>query len=196
MRRHRFFTYDRKGNQTFTNYYGKLIELGTAAQLENMGQKEYLIFRIIAGINDPATVDKLLSIPQADFNLEEVHRVAVACEAAKNYSGLNTKSENISCKISGKKFAHHRPASKLEAKEKATIATPHEHDDQDEDENGQAQDFRLLSGRAKIKALKESGLCIRCGREMHAKGTPCPFQTTQCHRCKTYGHLSMVCARE
>ena len=53
-----------------------------------MGQKEYLMFRIIAGINDPSSVDKLLSIPQADFNLEEVHRVAVACEAAKNYSGL------------------------------------------------------------------------------------------------------------
>ena len=88
MRHYRFFTYERKGNQTFTNFYGKLIELANAAQLENMGQKEYLMFRIIAGINDPSSVDKLLSIPQADFNLEEVHRVAVACEAAKNYSGL------------------------------------------------------------------------------------------------------------
>ena len=63
MRHYRFFTYERKGNQTFTNFYGKLIELANAAQLENMGQKEYLMFRIIAGINDSPSVDKLLSIP-------------------------------------------------------------------------------------------------------------------------------------
>ena len=105
MRRYRFFTYQRKGNQTFTNFYGKLLELANAAQLENMGQKEYLIFRIIAGINDPTSVDKLLSIPQTDFNLEEVHRVAVACEAAKNYTGLNEKSLDHSFKIVGKNFS-------------------------------------------------------------------------------------------
>ena len=70
-----------------------------------MGQKEYLIFRIIAGINDPTSVDKLLSIPQTDFNLEEVHIVAVACEAAKNYTGLNDKSLDHSFKIVGKKFS-------------------------------------------------------------------------------------------
>ena len=48
-------------------------------------------------------MDKLLSIPQADFNIEEVHRVAVACEAAKNYTGLSTKSGNLSLKVSHKK---------------------------------------------------------------------------------------------
>ena len=70
-----------------------------------MGRKEYYIFRIIAGINDPVSVDNLLSIPQADFNLEEVHRVAVACEAAKNYTGLNDKSTDHSFKIFGKNFS-------------------------------------------------------------------------------------------
>ena len=96
MRRYRFFTYVRKGNQTFTNFFAKLRELAAAAQLENLNQNDYLMFRVITGINDPDSVDKLLSIPQADFNLEEVHRVAVACEAAKNYTGLSTKSGNIS----------------------------------------------------------------------------------------------------
>ena len=67
MRRYRFFTYERKGNQTFTNFYGKLIELANAAQLENMGQKEYLMFRIIAGINDSPSVDKLLISIQKRF---------------------------------------------------------------------------------------------------------------------------------
>ena len=103
MRRYRFFTYVRKGNQTFTNFFAKLRELAAAAQLENLNQNDYLIFRVITGLNDPDSVDKLLSIPQADFNLEEVHRVAVACEAAKNYTGLSTKSGNISLKVSQKK---------------------------------------------------------------------------------------------
>ena len=78
MRRYKFFTYERKGNQTVTNFRAKLRELAAAAQLEQMGQNDYLIFRMIAGINDSYTADKLLSIPQADFNLEEVERVALA----------------------------------------------------------------------------------------------------------------------
>ena len=48
-------------------------------------------------------MDKLLSTTQTDFNLEEVHRVAVACEAAKNYTRLNDKSTDHSFKIFGKK---------------------------------------------------------------------------------------------
>ena len=92
MRRYRFFTYDRKGNQTYTDFYAKLQELALAANLEEMTMQDYLIFRVMVGLNDPKTVDKLLSIPVQDFTLEEVNRVSVACEAAKNYSGLNTTS--------------------------------------------------------------------------------------------------------
>ena len=103
MRRYKFFTYERRGNQTFTNFYAKLRELASAAQLEQMGQNDYLIFRVIAGINDSYTADKLLAIPQSDFTLEEVNRVAVACEAAKNYSGLHNKSQNVSHKTFDKK---------------------------------------------------------------------------------------------
>ena len=176
MRRYRFFTYERKGNQTFTNFYGKLIELANAAQLENMGQKEYLMFRIIAGINDPPSVDKLLSIPQADFNLEEVHRIAVACEAAKNYSGLNDKSQNTSYKVSGKK-SFYNPSTPDHPKD-----THHDHNS--------------LSGAAKIKFLREKRKCVRCGEDMHSKDTPCPHKTTTCHKCGIIGHISSVCARE
>ena len=99
MRRYKFFTYKRKGNQTFTNFFAKLKELATAAQLENMDQNDYLIFRVLVGIDDPSSVDKLLAIPATDFNLEEVHRVATSCEAAKNYSGLadhDSISRNVS----------------------------------------------------------------------------------------------------
>ena len=105
MRRYKFFTYERRGNQTVTNFRAKLRELAAAAQLEQMGQNDYLIFRMIAGINDSHTADKLLSIPQADFNLEEVERVALACEAAKNYTGLNIKSSNVAHNV----FQNKRP---------------------------------------------------------------------------------------
>ena len=180
MRRYRFFTYQRKGNQTFTNFYGKLIELANAAQLENMGQKEYLMFRIIAGINDPVSVDKLLSIPQADFNLEEVHRVAVACEAAKNYTGLNDKTSNHSFKMTGKK----------------PFNQPTKDPGKDQDNQNEDIDHRSFTGAAKIKFLREHGKCVRCGYDMHPKDTPCPHKTTTCHKCKAVGHISPVCARE
>ena len=105
MRRYKFFTYERRGNQTVTNFRAKLRELAAAAQLEQMGQNDYLIFRMIAGINDSHTTDKLLSIPQADFNLEEIERVALACEAAKNYTGLHHKSSNVANNV----FQNKRP---------------------------------------------------------------------------------------
>ena len=91
-RRYKFFTYQRKGNQTFTNFYAKLRELALAAQLENMGRDDYLIYRLIVGLNDDKTIDKLLAIPNQDFTLEEVHRVATQVEAANNYSNLGSKS--------------------------------------------------------------------------------------------------------
>ena len=87
------------GEDETIKIFAKLRELASAAQLENLNQNDYLIFRVITGLNDPDSVDKILSIPQADFNLEEVHRVAVACEAAKNYTGLG-KSGNVSHNVS------------------------------------------------------------------------------------------------
>ena len=89
MRRHKFFTYERKGNQNFTDFVSKLEELATAANLEAMEINDYKMFRIIAGLNDPKCVDKILSIPIQDFTFEEVKRVGVQYQTAKNYSGLH-----------------------------------------------------------------------------------------------------------
>ena len=166
MRRYKFFTYKRKGNQTFTNFFAKLKELATAAQLENMDQNDYLIFRVLVGIDDPTSVDKLLAIPSNDFNLEEVHRVATACEAAKNYSAINSKTgHNVSQKISYKKNSNN----------------PHQ---------------QTTGINAKLKALKQQGKCIRCGRQAHPKGEKCPHLLTKCHNCGITGHISPVCARQ
>ena len=73
-------------------------------------------------------MDKILSIPAQDFNLEEVNRVATACEAARNYSSLQHKNE--SNKVFDKKKSTPKPANKYD----------------------------------KIKALKQQGKCIRCGK--------------------------------
>ena len=108
MRRYRFFTYKRKVNQTYTDFYAKLQELASAANLENLELNDYLCFRVIAGINDPKSVDKILSIPAQDFNLEEVNRVATACETARNYSSLQSK--NVSNKVFDKKTSNSKPS--------------------------------------------------------------------------------------
>ena len=159
MRRYRFFTYERKGNQTYSDFYAKLQELATAANLENLEMNDYLCFRVIAGMNDSKIVDKILSIPAQDFNLEEINRVAVACEAARNYSSLN--SRNVSNKVFDKKNSYQKPSS--------------------------TQD--------KLKALKQQGKCVRCGKNNHSKGETCPHKSTVCHKCGIKGHISPVCAQ-
>ena len=68
MRRYRFFTYERKGNQTYTDFYAKLQELASAANLENLELNDYLCFLVIAGINDSKSVYKILSIQAQDLN--------------------------------------------------------------------------------------------------------------------------------
>ena len=158
MRRYRFFTYERKGNQTYTDFYAKLQELASAANLENLELNDYLCFRVIAGINDPKSVDKILSIPAQDFNLEEVNRVATACETARNYSSLQSK--NVSNKVFDKKTSNSKPSGSYD----------------------------------KLKALKQQGKCVRCGKNAHSKGETCPHRTTVCHKCGIKGHISKACA--
>ena len=58
-------------------------ELASAANLENLELNDYLCFRVIARINGFKSVDKTLAILAQDFNLEEVNRVASACESTR-----------------------------------------------------------------------------------------------------------------
>ena len=158
MRRYKFFTYERKGNQTYSAFHAKLQELAAAANLENLDMNDYLCFRIIAGLNDPKSVDKILSIPAQDFTLEEVNRVAVACETARNYASLNSKN--------------------------TANATNSSHSSQ-----------KPPTGQDKLKALKQQGKCVRCGKKAHEKGSECPHRNTTCHKCGIKGHISPVCAK-
>ena len=172
MRRYELFTYKRQGNQTFTNFYAKLKEQAGAAQLDQMEMNDYLIFLVIAGVNDMKIKDKILSIPRKEFNLEEVHRVATACEAAKNYSitspDLAKNNVQVANKISVGK----------------TLKKPQLN----------FKDSNVV-GSSKIKAMKDGGLCIRCTMPMHNPDETCPHLKTKCHYCGTIGHIQRACSQ-
>ena len=116
--------------------------------------------------------DKILSIPRKEFNLEEVHRVATACEAAKNYSITSPDSAKnnaqIANKISVGKFLK-KPQSNFK------------------DSN--------VVGSSKIKAMKDGGLCIRCTMPMHNPDETCPHLKTKCHYCGAIGHIQRACSQ-
>ena len=170
MRRYELFTYKRQGNQTFTNFYAKLKEQAGAAQLDQMDMNDYLIFLVIAGVNDMKIKDKILSIPRKEFNLEEVHRVATACEAAKNYSIISSDSAKNPVQI----------ANKISVRK--TL------------KKSQFQDSNVV-GSSKIEAMKDQGLCIRCTMPMHNADEKCPHLKTDCHYCGAIGHIQKACSQ-
>ena len=170
MRRYELFTYKRQGNQTFTNFYAKLKEQAGAAQLDQMDMNDYLIFLVIAGVNDMKIKDKILSIPRKEFNLEEVHRVATACEAAKNYSIISSDSAKNSVQI----------ANKISVRN--TLRKP------------KFQNSDIV-GTAKIEAMKNQNLCIRCTMPRHNFDEKCPHLKTNCHLCGAIGHIQKACSQ-
>ena len=170
MRRHKFFTYERKGNQTFTDFVSKLEELASAANLESMEMNDYKMFRIIAGLNDPKCVDKILSIPLQDFNFEEVKRVGVQYQTAKNYSGLNP--------------SHH-------INQVTTKKNPNFNRNPNQNKSPRSNSSIL----EKLNKLRHQGKCIGCGKKAHDRGQECPLKSATCHKCGLKGHIAPVCAQ-
>ena len=177
MRRHKFFTYERKGNQTFTDFVSKLEELAAAANLENMDMNDYKMFRVIAGLNDSKCVDKILSIPLQDFNFEEVKRVGVQYETAKNYSGLNP-THHVN-QVVGKRYSN--PNKNNNPKNSSNYSYP------------SSSPSSSVQGR--LNSLRQQGKCTGCGKKAHAKGQACPHKLSTCHKCGLKGHIAPVCAQ-
>ena len=177
MRRHKFFTYERKGNQTFTDFVSKLEELAAAANLENMDMNDYKMFRVIAGLNDSKCVDKILSIPLQDFNFEEVKRVGVQYETAKNYSGLNP-THHVN-QVVGKRYSN--PNKNNNPKNSSNYSYP------------SSSPSSSVQGR--LNSLRQQGKCIGCGKKAHSKGQTCPHKLSTCHKCGLKGHIAPVCAQ-
>ena len=175
MRRHKFFTYERKGNQNFTDFVSKLEELATAANLEAMEINDYKMFRIIAGLNDPKCVDKILSIPIQDFTFEEVKRVGVQYQTAKNYSGLNP-SHHVNQVVSNRNSNRNRNSN---------------HNPRNSYSNSNSGS----SVQNKLNSLRQQGKCVGCGKKAHSKGQVCPHKAATCHKCGLKGHIAPVCAQ-
>ena len=180
MRRHKFFTYERKGNQTFTDFVSKLEELAAAANLENMEMNDYKMFRVIAGLNDPKCVDKLLSIPLNDFNYEEVKRVGVQYQTAKNYSGLNP-THHVNQVVGKKNFNSNK--NPTHNKNSSRNSYP----------NTNPSSSSSIQG--KLSNLREQGKCTGCGKKAHTNGQTCPHKSATCHKCGLKGHIAPVCAQ-
>ena len=177
MRRHKFFTYERKGNQNFTDFVSKLEELATAANLEAMEINDYKMFRIIAGLNDPKCVDKLLSIPIQDFTFEEVKRVGVQYQTAKNYSGLHP-SHHVN-QVVGKRNPNQNRNSYNNSKSSYT----------------NSNSSSSSSVQSKLNSLRQKGKCVGCGKKAHSKGQTCPHKSATCHKCGLKGHIAPVCCQ-
>ena len=179
MRRHKFFTYERKGNQTFTDFVSKLEELAAAANLESMEMNDYKMFRVIAGLNDSKCVDKILTIPLQDFKFEEVKRVGVQYQTAKNYSGLNPH-HHVNQVVSKKNFKSNRNPT---------------HNNKNSYKNSYSSTSPSSSIQGKLSNLRQQGKCTGCGRKAHAKGQTCPLKSATCHKCGLKGHIAPVCAQ-
>ena len=180
-RRYEFMTYERAGNMTFTDFFSNLKNMAQAAQMETMTQNDYLIYRIICGINQKEATDKLLSIPQDNFNLEEIKRIAESMEAAKNYKeAITPKTKSaiaFHTKTNYQKDKQHKWIEKYAPKQKT---------------NNDANDEK----KKHFDRLKKEKLCYRCGESFqnndHKQG--CPKRNATCRNCGQPGHIQAVCA--
>ena len=175
MRRYEFMTCERLENQTFTEFFSKLKNLAQAAQMENMTQNDYLIYRIICGINQKEATDKLLSIPQDNFNLEEIRRIAESMEAAKNYKKAITPN---------RKPAESNHTTYQRQKRQTWI-----------DKHGSKPETNNDAKGTIFDKLKEESKCFRCGENIHKPGVKCPRENTVCGNCGKRGHIQSVCGQ-
>jgi hypothetical protein len=142
-----------------------------------MELNDYKMFRVIAGLNDPKCVDKLLSIPLQDFNFEEVKRVGVQYQTAKNYSGLNP-THHVNQVVGKRNFNSNRNPNRNNSGRNSYPSTS---------SNSSIQ--------GKLSNLRQQGKCTGCGRNAHAKGHSCPHKSSTCHKCGLKGHIAPVCAQ-
>ena len=136
---------------------------------------DYKMFRIIAGLNDPKCVDKILSIPIQDFTFEEVKRVGVQYQTAKNYSGLNP--------------SHH-------VNQVASNRNPNRNRNSNHNpRNSYSNSNSGSSVQNKLNSLRQQGKCIGCSKKAHSNGQVCPQKTATCHKCGIKGHIAPVCCQ-
>ena len=182
-RRLEFFNSKRQGNQSFSDWYAKLRQMAYSAAIEDMRTDEILIMRICTGINDQTVLDRILAIPNEDFKLEEIHRLCVRSESARNFQKLShqkSQSTHFTSKTNYQNKKKEDWASKYGKNGKTSTEKP-----------------KVTNGKdylnKKLDDLAKKNRCFRCGKERHKDMKECKATNATCNKCQKKGHLSPVC---
>lgn len=183
-RRFQLFSLRQARNESFTEYVAKIKMQATQCDLETLGIEGLLIYIAIVGLNssDFDLREKLLEL--SDMTMQEVDRVSRSYESARSAIRGITGSGNV---------------------EEGASARRVEHRDTDNDKRtNRPRDFKdynfdKVKGRTpreRLKLLKESRWCLRCGRHPYDKYQKCWAKSAQCFRCNEIGHLSYLCLED
>ena len=172
-RRFQLFSIRQARGETFTEYMAKIKTMATHCGLDALGIEGLLIYISIVGLNstDFDLREKLLELPT--LTMKEVDRISRGYESAQ--SAIKT--------LAGSSSTVHR------------IRT---FDNKKTDRQSDFKDYNFdkVKGRTpseRLKLLKESGWCMRCGRHPYDKYQKCWAASAQCYVCQDFGHLSYLC---
>ena len=182
-RRLEFFNSKRQGNQSFSDWYAKLRQMANSAAIEDLRTDELLIMRICTGINDQTVLDRILAIPNEDFKLEEIHRLCVRSESARNFQKLShqkSQSTHFTSKTNYQNKKKEDWASKYGKNGKTSTEKPKVPNGKD-------------SINKKLDDLAKKNRCFRCGQQRHKDMKECKATNATCNKCQKKGHLSPVC---
>ena len=176
-RRFQLFSIKQAQGETFTEYMAKIKTMATHCGLETLGIEGLLIYISIVGLNstDFDLRKKLLELPT--LTMKEVDRISRGYESAQ--SAIKS--------LSG-----------IQAGFSSTVHRIRTFDNKNTDRQSDFKDYNFdkVKGRTpseRLKLLKESGWCMRCGRHPYDKYQKCWAASAQCYVCQDFGHLSYLC---
>ena len=165
LRRLRFFKYDQKPGQLFSDYAAKLRKIGDEAELARVGPNELYIYRFFTGCKDEELLTKFLDLGICDLDrLREVYRIYEQSGVA--LKALGAGGGNKASQASGGGGGGG---------------------------GGRRHDSRQRKDRSESKNRgKKEKKCHRCGKTNH-EPRDCPQKDATCHYCKGKGHIRPVC---
>ena len=179
-RRFQLFSLRQARNESFTEYVAKIKMQATQCDLETLGIEGLLIYIAIVGLNS-SDFDLREKLLESDMTMQEVDRISRSYESARSAIRDLTGSGNVEEGASARKVEHRYPSN-----DKRTNR-PNDYN------------FDKIKGRTpseRLKLLKESRWCLRCGRHPYDKYQKCWAASAQCYICQDIGHLSYLCDRD
>ena len=166
LRRLRFFKYDQKPGQLFSDYAAKLRKIGDEAELARVGPNELYIYRYFTGCKDDELLTKFLDLGICDLDrLREVYRIYEQSGVALKALGAGGGNRASQASGGGGSGGGGRKR-----------------------DNYQRKDRSDSKNSGKVKEKK----CHRCGKTNH-EPRDCPHKDATCHHCNGKGHIRPVC---